>query len=139
MFEKILVALDDSPRAPAVLATADALGARFSATLYPLRVVFFASDLLPAPGEEVTASARAEVEALLAGGARAAKLAEPVVHVSLEEPWRAILEVAEELAVDMIVLGSHGYGGLDRILGTTAAQVANRAPCDVHVVHARRR
>ena len=35
---------------------------------------------------------------------------------------------------DLVVIGSHGYGGLDRLLGTTAAKVANRAPCSVLVV-----
>ena len=34
----------------------------------------------------------------------------------------------------MIVIGSHGYGGLDRILGTTAARVVNHALCSVFVV-----
>ncbi len=39
--------------------------------------------------------------------------------------------------MDLIVLGSHGYGGIDRLLGTTAAHVANRAERNVLVVHER--
>jgi nucleotide-binding universal stress UspA family protein len=50
-------------------------------------------------------------------------------------PWRKILDAADELDVDLIVMGSHGYGGFDRLLGTTAAQVANRARRNVLVVH----
>jgi nucleotide-binding universal stress UspA family protein len=34
----------------------------------------------------------------------------------------------------LIVIGSHGYGGLDRVLGTTAARVVNHALCSVLVV-----
>ena len=34
------------------------------------------------------------------------------------------------------MIGSHGYGGLDRILGTTAARVVNHALCSVFVVRA---
>ena len=39
--------------------------------------------------------------------------------------------------MDLIVLGSHGYHVLDRILGTTAARVANLAHRNVFVVHDR--
>jgi universal stress protein F len=33
-----------------------------------------------------------------------------------------------------VVIGSHGYGGLDRVLGTTAAKIVNHASCSVLVV-----
>jgi nucleotide-binding universal stress UspA family protein len=45
--------------------------------------------------------------------------------------------VSDELDVDLIVLGSHGYYGMDRILGTTAANVANLAHRGVLVVRER--
>jgi universal stress protein A len=51
------------------------------------------------------------------------------------QPWRVILEVAEELDVDLITMGSHGYHGFDRVLGTTAGKVANLAHRNVLVVH----
>lgn len=54
-----------------------------------------------------------------------------------EPPWRVILATADDLDVDLIVLGSHGYHGMDRILGTTAGRVANQARCDVLVIHQR--
>jgi nucleotide-binding universal stress UspA family protein len=63
----------------------------------------------------------------------------------LEEPamsdppqaWRAILEAGDRLSADLIVIGSHGYGGWDRVLGTTAANVVNRSERSVLVVHDR--
>ena len=39
--------------------------------------------------------------------------------------------------MDLIVLGSHGYGTLDMLLGTTAGRVANIATRNVLVVHER--
>ena len=36
--------------------------------------------------------------------------------------------------VDLIVIGSHGYGGIDRVIGTTAAKVVNHADRSVLVV-----
>ena len=41
------------------------------------------------------------------------------------------------MKADLIVLGSHGYHGLDRLLGTTAGKVVNLARRNVLVVHGR--
>ena len=49
-------------------------------------------------------------------------------------PWDGICRAAREHAVDLIVIGSHGYGGIDRLLGTTAAKVVNHADRNVLVV-----
>lgn len=49
-------------------------------------------------------------------------------------PWSAICEEAKAIHADLIVLGSHGYSALDRILGTTAAKVVNHSECSVMVV-----
>src|SRR5262249_52175656 len=51
--------------------------------------------------------------------------------------WDAICSAAREHDVDLIVIGSHGYGLLDRLLGTTAAKVVNHADRSVLVVRAR--
>jgi nucleotide-binding universal stress UspA family protein len=63
------------------------------------------------------------------------RVAPPSVRAG--EPWRVILEVSADLEVDLVVVGSHGYGTLDRILGTTAGRVANLATRNVLVVHER--
>jgi nucleotide-binding universal stress UspA family protein len=54
------------------------------------------------------------------------------------DPWRRILDVAQELDVDLIIAGSHRYRGLDRVLGTTAAKLVNHADRNVLIVHERR-
>ena len=55
-------------------------------------------------------------------------------QVIVGAPWQAICETARSLRSDLVVIGSHGYSGLDRLLGTTAAKVVNHAPCSVLVV-----
>jgi len=46
-----------------------------------------------------------------------------------------IINAAKELACDLIVLGTHGHTGLDRLLmGSTAAKVVRRAGCPILVV-----
>lgn len=46
-----------------------------------------------------------------------------------------IVEVAEELDADLIVIATRGYAGWERlVIGSTAARVARAAPCPVLVV-----
>jgi len=48
-----------------------------------------------------------------------------------------ICRTARELDADLIVIGSHGYGGIDRVLATTAARVVNHADRSVLVARPR--
>ena len=56
--------------------------------------------------------------------------------VIIGTPWQSIERAATEGDVDLIVVGSHGYHALDRVLGTTAAKVVNHADRAVLVVRA---
>jgi nucleotide-binding universal stress UspA family protein len=142
MIATILVALDGSPRAPGVFDAAAEVATRFGAALQPVRAIFVPPEF-PAAGagghrdmlaEYLSKEAYDEL-VLLASRLPPLAVATPIVRVG--QPWRTILELADELDVDLIVLGSHGYHGLDRILGTTAARVANLARRNVLVVHDR--
>jgi universal stress protein A len=47
-------------------------------------------------------------------------------------PYREILAAAEEERADIIVIGTHGRGGLERaLLGSVADRVVRLAPCPV--------
>ncbi len=50
---------------------------------------------------------------------------------------REILRLAEEQQVDLIVVGSHGRSGVQRLLGSTANGVLHGAHCDVLAVRIR--
>ena len=60
-----------------------------------------------------------------------------MTHIIKEgSPAKAILEVANEENVDLIVMGSSGKSGFDRfIMGSVADKVVNSAKCAVLVVH----
>ena len=50
------------------------------------------------------------------------------------DPRHAIVETARDWPADVIVMGSHGRRGLDRLLlGSVAESVVRHAPCSVHV------
>jgi len=143
VIEHLLVALDASPRAPGVLAAAAEIAARFGATLTPLRVLAIPPDFPPAAHVDtrdelpafLVSEAEEQLKVLVAALPAGRVVNKPMVR--LGHDWRTILQVADELDVDLIVIGSHGYHGLDRVLGTTAGKVANSARRSVLVVHDR--
>jgi universal stress protein A len=59
--------------------------------------------------------------------------AESILRVG--NPYEEIVNAAKEFGVDLIVIGSHGFAGLGRLLlGSTADRVLQYAPCPVLVV-----
>ena len=78
---------------------------------------------------EATAQLSLMTDPILAKGLRV----ETVLRVG--NPSEEIVNVAKELAVDLVVIGSHGYGGLGRfLLGSTAERVVQYVHCPVLVV-----
>lgn len=58
---------------------------------------------------------------------------EPVVRLGI--PWQQIVAAAEELEINMIVLGAHGKHGLKTLLlGNTVENVTKHAPCPVMII-----
>jgi nucleotide-binding universal stress UspA family protein len=139
VIQSILVAVDTSPRAPGVLAVAREMGTRFEARVHLYRVVHIPPDI-PAAGhssdDRGQALLRERAAADLADLARdAPELIVERPELSDVPPWRAILAAADRLDVDLIIVGSHGFSGLDYILGTNAARVVNFGSRNVLVVH----
>ena len=138
--KKILTCLDSSPRAVPVLAAAVDLARRTGAKLTLFRSVGLPPEL--AHDDIVGVSPHQLVERLLESARESLrKLGAEVppdlldgIEVRVGTPWNAICAEATALGVDLVVIGSHGYGGFDRILGTTAAKVVNHADRSVLVV-----
>ncbi len=137
--KKILVGVDGSPRQRSVLEAAADMARRSGARLVVLRAAKLSTELPPEaylmPEDEVTTilERRAKVGVDDAVRAIPPQLVERV-RVEVGEPWRAICQAAEDEDVDLIVIGAHGYGTLDRLLGTTAARVVDHAGRSVLVV-----
>ncbi len=59
-------------------------------------------------------------------------------HIALGSAKRAIVEEVEQWGADLVIVGSHGYSGLQRFLiGSVSQAVALHAPCSVEIVRAR--
>ncbi len=135
----ILVALDGSSRSSLVLTKAIAM-----AQAQRERVVLLRSIGLPAdiPQDLWRSSEQPLVDVLSqrAGAyldeceAQVPAEARGGTKVVIGAPWQAICDTARDLRADLVVIGSHGYSGIDRLLGTTAAKVVNHAACSVLVV-----
>ncbi|MCC6558551.1 MAG: universal stress protein [Polyangiaceae bacterium] len=135
----ILAALDTSPRAAGVLAEAIDLAQKLGGKLVLVRAVGIPHEL---PAEAFTESpqripeileriARQDLEQ------RAKDVPEGLLAkllVTTGVPWEVICRDAEQEGADLIVIGSHGYSGIDRLLGTTASRVVNHANRSVLVV-----
>ena len=136
--KRILVGLDGSPAQVAVLDAAaqiaSALGAKlilFHAVAIPLHLPQQALAVPPTDvGGLLSDMARTQLEELAQARADVVER----LQVEIGTAWRAVCETAKADGVDLVVIGSHGYGGIDRLLGTTAAKIVDHAPCSVYVV-----
>jgi nucleotide-binding universal stress UspA family protein len=60
-------------------------------------------------------------------------------YLRVGSPFEEIVQMADKLDVDLIIVGSHGCTGLTHLLvGSTAERVVEHAPCPVLVVKERR-
>jgi nucleotide-binding universal stress UspA family protein len=134
-----LVALDNSVRAPHVLAAASELAESTGAKLVLFRAIGLPHDL---PAETFAMSPDDVIEALrqraaneLQELARAVPMNVPhTTRLEVGAAWQTIGAVAREVGAQLIVIGSHGFSGVDRLLGTTASRVVNHADRSVMVV-----
>ena len=147
---KILVALDASPCSEAALAqmlrqfkSADTEALLLYVDDWPNGVpVSFAFAEGPAAASDFVAihdERRRKGEDLTAGAASRLKAAGFRVSTEIRQgdPQREILECAARWRPDVIVIGSHGRKGLNRLLlGSVSDSVLRHATCTVEVVRA---
>jgi nucleotide-binding universal stress UspA family protein len=58
-----------------------------------------------------------------------------IAHEASGDPWHVIVQMASDLMTDLVVLGTHGRKGLDRVMmGSVAEAVSRHCGCSVLVV-----
>ena len=137
----ILVALDESERAPLVFATGVTMARGLGAQLFLIRVLVIPPDIPPAAHTHpdrleasIERDARADLRTLMEAHPGVEYV--PSIVIVAGDPWRNTLDTAKTFDVDLIVVGSRRHHGpVDRVLGTVAARVVNHADRNVLVVH----
>lgn len=139
--ERILFPTDFSPFSAHALRHALALTRRFKARLKVAHVIphvlptgdadYFGAPWLITP--ETRRHVDEEMRRFLSP-AREARI-DYETEICEGDPWREIVALAEEMAADLVVMGTHGRGGLERLfLGSVAEKLIRRLPCPVLTV-----
>jgi nucleotide-binding universal stress UspA family protein len=141
MYKKILVPLDGSPLAEAVLPHVEALAKSEGAEIVLLRVAVTPARYLfahnPAEGNNVIQMIEKEAKDYMK--AEVSKLQNEglkVTGITREGPAPdEILEVAEEIHADMIAMSTHGYSGVQRwLMGSVADRIVHYAHIPVMLI-----
>ena len=143
--KKILVATDFSEPSDAALAYGRELARNFGAALTVLHTV---EDILsraygidagvalndPEMQRQIEAAARQKIDASISDEDRDQLKAKNVILVS-STPAAAIVSYARDSGIDLIVMGTHGRGGVAHLLmGSVSERVVRTAPCPVLTV-----
>ena len=143
MFKHILVPVDGSPTAQKAVEKACALARTYDSTL----TVVYVIDPYPFTGlgndfgyGQAEYLSAATVEARQATGAAQQLCAQAGVNVVVRVveahgAWRGILAAADQVGADLIVIGSHGRHGLEKlVLGSETQRVLSHTRLPVLVV-----
>ena len=141
---RILCPIDFSPFSQRALARAVLVARWFEARITVLHVVL---PSIWAGSPEAIASSDLLGDALLAQRQEAASLIDRLIasyraegvafdpRIEDGDASRQITDAAWELAADLVVMGTHGHGGFQRLLlGSVTDKVLRRAPCPVLIV-----
>ena len=140
--ETILMPTDFSEPSRRALEYATTLARQLGASIHLLHVIYFPIEGAASPEgywvdltgvrSQMRADAEREIGAL-AGSLPGLKVTTQVVEGT--NPARAITRVAKERPVQMIVMGTHGRGGVSHLLlGSVAERVVRTATCPVMTV-----
>jgi len=141
LFNRILVATDFSEPANQALKAAIMIGRLFGSKLVLVHaatpVVFFGMDTGPMPLEVLDANldaAKKRIDQLISHEPGLREL-EPKATVAYCGAIDLIEQVCRDEKIDLIIAGSHGASGLERLaLGSVAEAILHRAKCPVMIV-----
>ena len=139
VYSHILLAVDFTPVTDTVTRQAMELCQAFKARLSLVHVVEFtqmdlSNDLVLPQELEIDQELMRRSKQRLEELAEKLGIEKSECFVSQGSTRREILRLAKELNTNLIVIGSHGRKGIQRLLGSTANAVLHGAPCDVLAV-----
>lgn len=135
---QILVPVDFSPGSEHALAYATELAKRLDATVHVVHAIGIPTLGAPELGlaftaatiDKLVADSKAALDRITASHRNSARVGKVLVRTG--DARDMILQVAEELGADLVVMGTHGRRGLSRaLLGSVAETVVRTSPIPV--------
>lgn len=139
-WKNILVATDGSEYGNAAVNEALKHAKKYGGALKVVHAINVIADfqeespvLIPQLIEDITMRVKSDLDALKVRAEKEGVSAETFIEEG--DPYRVIVDLAEELKSDVIILGSHGRTGMRRLLmGSVTERVIGHAKCAVLVV-----
>ena len=136
----ILVAVDLSPAAHVVAKKAHDIADLFGAELSIVYVLEYCpitcgggEFIVPLDGETI-ATLEQQAKLALRNLGAAIGVSERHQYLEVDSVKQAVINLAEKLKVDLLVIGSHGRHGAALLLGSAANAILHAAQCDVLAV-----
>jgi nucleotide-binding universal stress UspA family protein len=142
----VLVPIDFSPGSDTALTYGREFARTFGATLHTLHAVEDVYVQLMMAGGAIGGTAAAEIQrdlenaaqgrldALIRDDDRRELRAQTAIRTGVAAA-QAIVDYAQEKAIDLVVIGTHGRGGMAHVMmGSVAEKVVRTAPCPVLAV-----
>ena len=137
-YQNILVAIDLSEDSAQVAQRGLAIANNNSAQLHLIHVIeplsFAYGGDIPMDFSGIQDEIQQQASQQLQRFAASNNIDEQHQHIVLGRPEVEIHSTAQELAIDLIVVGSHGRHGVALLMGSTANGVLHGASCDVLAV-----
>ena len=148
MFKRILVPIDFSAPSDAALEYARSVALRYGGSLHLLHVAedpyraFYSAEVYVPEVEGLREEILGDTAGRLKDRLRPSDFTE--LHATADSvigtPAGSIVEYAAGHGIDLIVMGTHGRGGMSHLLmGSVAERVVRTAPCPVLTVREARR
>jgi nucleotide-binding universal stress UspA family protein len=138
VFQTVVVGTDGSATATVAVMQAAELVKDSGGTLHIVSAYRRAAGrVVEAGGEQRHIRPEDDVDNVLQEAAARARIAGAKVetHAATEDPADSIIQTAEEVRADLVVVGNKGMQGAKRfLLGSVPSKVAHHAPCTVLVV-----
>lgn len=137
MFDRVLVAADDSPTAKRAIEAATEMVLMSGGTLHIVtafnpkqRSDSSLPDEFRHMGNEGEGEAALQVMSFIPKK----RGVEPVLHLVQGDPAEVIIATADKVDADIIVVGNRGMRGARRVLGSVPNSVAHGANCSVAII-----
>lgn len=137
-YKRILVATDLSADSKKILKKAQSLAELYQAEIYLVHVLeyspfTYADDFTIPLDPSLESGLERQARQIVEQMATKFEIAPDRCHVSEGSVRQIVVEYADKIKADLIIVGSHSFGAFGRLLGSRANAILHHANCDVWI------